>query len=103
MNSVALIATSATESRSKAKTSSRPVQNWVLSPIQDGLYIIVAPVLVLVAAIWAFSRFGAAEATSFIIVAHIIMTVAHHLPTFIRVYGDVELFKRFKWSFVLGP
>jgi hypothetical protein len=81
----------------------RPAQNWILDPLQDGLFVIAAPLIVLAAALWAFAKFGAAEATSLIIVAHIIMTVAHHLPTFIRIYGDVDLFRRFKWSFVLGP
>jgi hypothetical protein len=81
----------------------RPIQNWVLNPYQDTLFVIAAPVIVLAVTLWAFQRFGAAEATSLIVVTHIIMTVAHHLPTFIRIYGDVDLFKRFKWNFVLGP
>jgi hypothetical protein len=78
-------------------------QNWVLDPLQDSLFIIVAPLIVLLLAIWAFQHYGAAQATTLIITVHIVMTVAHHLPTFIRIYGDVDLFKRFKWSFVLGP
>jgi len=32
-----------------------------------------------------------------------VMTVAHHLPTFIRIYGDVDLFQRFNGLFLLGP
>ncbi|MBC7983497.1 MAG: hypothetical protein H7Y02_06550 [Candidatus Obscuribacterales bacterium] len=80
-----------------------PRQNWVLTPTQDALFVIFAPLLVLAAALIAFRKLGAAEATSLIVVAHIVMTVAHHLPTFIRIYGDVDLVKRFKWSFVLGP
>jgi hypothetical protein len=86
-----------------ALKGSRSRQNWVLDPIQDALFIIVAPLIVLAIAVWVFARYGATEATALIIVAHVIMTVAHHLPTFIRIYGDVDLFKRFKWSFVLGP
>jgi hypothetical protein len=81
----------------------RPRQNWVLSPVQDALFIIVAPFIVLGLALLAFHFYGVAEATALIVVSHIVMTVAHHLPTFIRIYGDTELFKRFKWSFVLGP
>lgn len=78
-------------------------QNWILDPFQDTLFVIAAPVLVLLAALGAFRIFGAEAAAQFIIVGHIVFTVAHHLPTFIRIYGDVELFKRFKWSFVLAP
>jgi len=83
--------------------SARPRQNWVLDPLQDTLFVIVAPLIVLALGIFAFKRYGAAEATALIVLAHVVMTVAHHLPTFIRIYGDVDLFKRFKWSFVLGP
>jgi len=80
-----------------------PRQNWVLDPVQDMLFVIAAPILVLLAALAMFRTLGAEAATSFIIVGHIVFTVAHHLPTFIRIYGDVDLFKRFKWSFVIGP
>ena len=78
-------------------------QNWILDPFQDAVFVIVAPVLVLLAAIVTFKVLGGVAATSLIILAHIVITVAHHLPTFIRIYGDVELFQRFKWSFVLAP
>jgi hypothetical protein len=81
----------------------RPVQNWILDPLQDGLFVIAAPLLVLALALFAFARLDAAVATSLIITTHIVMTVAHHLPTFIRIYGDVDLFKRFKWNFLLAP
>lgn len=84
-------------------SSMRTRQNWILDPFQDTLLVIAAPVLVLVAALAAFRIFGAEAAAGFIIVGHIVFTVAHHLPTFIRIYGDVELFKRFKWSFLLAP
>ena len=78
-------------------------QNWILDPFQDALFVIVAPVLILLAAIFTFRTIGGVAATSLIVVAHIVITVAHHLPTFIRIYGDVDLFQRFKWSFVLAP
>ncbi len=78
-------------------------QNWVLTPFQDSLFIIVAPLLVLGVALALFGVFGAAEATAYILLAHVVMTVAHHLPTFIRIYGDVELFRRFRRSFILAP
>lgn len=62
-----------------------------------------APLLALAAAIAAFGYFGATAATAYIVLLHVVFTVAHHLPTFIRVYGDTELFRRFKWTFVLAP
>ena len=78
-------------------------QNWVLDPVQDTVLIIAAPLLVLALALVAFRTLPAGDATSLIIVSHVVLTVAHHLPTFIRIYGDVELFRRYRWSFLLAP
>jgi hypothetical protein len=86
-----------------AVVAHRPKQNWVLDPFQDSLFIIFAPIIVVALALIPFHTLSIADATALVIVTHIVMTVAHHLPTFIRIYGDVDLFKRFKWSFVLGP
>ncbi|MDE0736379.1 MAG: hypothetical protein OSB47_11190, partial [Pirellulaceae bacterium] len=33
----------------------------------------------------------------------VIFNVAHHLPTFMRIYGDRDLVRRFRWSLLLGP
>jgi hypothetical protein len=81
----------------------RPAQNWILNPLQDSLFIIAAPLLALGLALASFIWLGAAAATGAILVTHVVFTVAHHLPTFIRVYGDVELFRRYRWSFLLAP
>src|SRR4051812_14216424 len=78
-------------------------QNWILDPVQDGVWVIGAPLITLGLALLAFTFTKAATATAWIIVSHVVFTVAHHLPTFIRIYGDVDLFRRFKWSFVFGP
>ena len=78
-------------------------QNWILSPVQDTLFVVAAPALVLAAAVALFAALGAADATAYIVLLHVVLTVAHHLPTFLRVYGDVDLFRRFKWTFILAP
>ena len=78
-------------------------QNWILSPAQDTLFVLAAPLLVLGAAVALFVAVGAADATKAILLLHVVLTVAHHLPTFIRVYGDVDLYRRFKWTFLLAP
>jgi hypothetical protein len=83
--------------------AARPSQNWVLTPFQDVLLIIAAPLLCLALALLALRQYGAERGAALVITAHIVLTVAHHLPTFIRIYGDVELFRRFKWNFLLGP
>ena len=30
-------------------------------------------------------------------------SIGHHLPGFLRAYGDRELFQRFRWRFLLAP
>ena len=86
-----------------AAPAAAPRQAWILSPAQDALLVVGAPLLTLAAAVATFGYFGAADATAYIVLLHVVFTVAHHLPTFIRVYGDTDLFRRFKWTFVLAP
>lgn len=85
------------------RPAAAPRQNWVLDPVQDLLLIILAPVLCLGLALAAMARFGAERGAALVITAHVVLTVAHHLPTFIRIYGDVDLFRRFRWTFLLAP
>lgn len=86
-----------------AMPRARVAQNWVLDPLWDSLLIVAIPLLTMAAALALFQTMGSVAATSLIIVVHIVFTVAHHLPTFIRIYGDVELFRRHQWQFVLAP
>jgi hypothetical protein len=83
--------------------SIRPAQNWVLDPIQDFLFIIAAPLICLGLAVLAMQYYGAARGATMVIMAHVVLTVAHHMPTFIRIYGDLDLLQRFKRNFLLGP
>ena len=83
--------------------SVRPKQNWVLDPVQDFLFIIAAPLICLGLAVLAMQYYGAARGATMVIMAHVVLTVAHHMPTFIRIYGDLDLLQRFKWNFLLGP
>ena len=83
--------------------SPRPAQNWILDPFQDFLFIIAAPLICLGLAVLAMHYYGAARGATMVIMAHVVLTVAHHMPTFIRIYGDLDLLQRFKWNFLLGP
>ena len=80
-----------------------PAQNWILDPFQDAVFILGAPLIVLALALAAFLLLDATVATALIIGAHFVFTVGHHMPTFIRIYGDVELLRRFRWSLLLAP
>lgn len=77
--------------------SGRP---WILSPGLDGAFIIGAPFLVLPA------LFALAEVVDPVVVAGLVLVVlstAHHLPGFLRVYGDPVLFERYKMRFLVIP
>lgn len=83
--------------------SPRPAQNWILDPVRDALFIIGTPLATLALAIATFAILGPERSPAWILTVFIVFNTAHHLPTFIRIYGDVDLFRRFRWSFVLGP
>src|SRR5882757_3022850 len=75
-------------------------QNWVLDRFQDTVLIIAAPLLTLALALLTIYFFGINQGATLVLLVHVVFTVAHHLPTFIRIYGDVELFRRFNWHFI---
>jgi hypothetical protein len=80
-----------------------PAQNWILNPALDALCIIGAPLIVLSLVLVAFAVLRPVAATVLVLGVHVVMTVAHHMPTFIRIYGDVELRSHFKWTLRLAP
>ena len=83
-----------------AATCKRPIrQNWILSPQRDMCFILLAPVFVLALLLW-LSQLTTAL-TVFAIVG--IYNIAHHLPTLLRIYGDRDLFRRYRWRFLLAP
>ena len=98
-------------------TTAKLRQNWVLGPVSDFLLIIGAPVLGL---FWAVATYHIAYRISLdvfelssaaaisngvttVLGIFMVFNVAHHLPTFIRIYGDRDLVRRFRWSLLLGP
>ena len=63
-------------------------------------YLIAAPLAIVPLVMWG-ARYISSEqvwllATSF-------ASIGHHLPGFMRAYGDRELFRRFRWRFLLVP
>ena len=74
-------------------------QNWVISPVWDMLLIVAAPPIALLWGTWTSKHLG----PEVVLVTFAIFTIAHHLPTFIRIYGDLDLLRRFRWSLLLGP
>jgi hypothetical protein len=58
-----------------------------------------APLIVLVWGVATFIAFGAAA----VVVTYTVCTIAHHFPTFLRIYTDADLLRRYRWSLLLGP
>ena len=79
--------------------ASRPGQ-WILSPSLDLLLFIGAPLVVMAVFLPLRSLFSSREIAIFLLA---FFTFGHHFPTFLRAYGDKELFDRFRWRFLLAP
>ncbi|MCR9245166.1 MAG: tetratricopeptide repeat protein [bacterium] len=82
------------------KTAASPARSpWILGPWRDSLLIIGSPILVVPLVLLALTWFSAAQVTAFAV----LFAMSHHLPGFIRAYGDRELFRRFRTRFLLAP
>src|SRR4051794_30042169 len=84
------------EASAKRPSSSR----WVMSPAADLLLVIGAPLLS------ALFVLPLSELTSPATVWAIVMAfgaAGHHLPGFLRTYGDRALFRRYRLRFLLAP
>lgn len=74
-------------------------QNWIISPRADIALIIAAPILWF---LWA-AAFNVAFGPEVVVAIFLGFNIGHHLPTFMRIYGDTDLLKRFRYSLLLGP
>lgn len=77
-----------------------PSSAWILSPVSDSLLFIGAPLICIAAFLPLRSAWGAENLSLFLLA---FFTFGHHLPGFIRAYGDRELFARYRWRFLLAP
>ena len=73
---------------------------WIISPFWDSVLFIAAP-LVSIGALFPLKGFWSSQGYATFLVAF--LTFGHHLPGFIRAYGDHELFQRYRWRFLLAP
>jgi tetratricopeptide (TPR) repeat protein len=76
------------------------MSRWIISPLADTLLFIAVP-LVTVAALIPLSRFFPPAEFAAVLLAF--FTFGHHLPGFLRAYGDKELFSQYRWRFLLAP
>ena len=73
---------------------------WILGPVRDSLLFIGAP-LVAIATFLPMRAWFSSQEIAVVLLA--IFTFGHHFPTFLRAYGDHELFARYRWRFLLAP
>ena len=83
-----------------AARSPQVLAGWIISPFWDSILFIGAP-LVVIAGFLPLRSVMSSERIAILLLAF--FTFGHHFPTFLRSYGDTELFRRFRWRFLLAP
>lgn len=86
--------------RAHAGKGSVAVSRWIVSPTADSLIFIGAPLVCIALFLPLRSFFSSREIAVFLLA---FFTFGHHLPGFLRAYGDRELFNRFRLRFLLTP
>lgn len=79
----------------------KPRSPWIVSPSWDLAYVVATPLLILPVVTLLAHRVFSPEQISLVVVAF--ASIGHHLPGFMRCYGDRDLFERFRWRFILAP
>ncbi len=91
---------SKTISRNTDSTTTSRRSIWILDPARDLLLFVATPLLILPLA-WAIR--ASASDQFFALVVAAFGQVGHNLPGFIRAYGDRDLFRRFRFRFIVAP
>src|SRR5687768_12629938 len=86
---------------SSAATQPSRKKAWIVSPAWDLVYVVLTPVLIVPAVLVAARRWLAPEQIYLAVIAF--ASLGHHLPGFMRAYGDRELFARYRDRFLLAP
>ncbi|RMG54209.1 MAG: tetratricopeptide repeat protein [Acidobacteria bacterium] len=73
---------------------------WILSPFWDSVLFIGAPLVCMAAFLPMRAYFSSRQIAVFLLA---FFTFGHHLPGFLRIYGDRELFARYRLRFLLAP
>ena len=95
----------ATIAETPVQSSERPTQNWVVNPVSDLLFVIGAPLvaLALFAPIFWLAPGFDVDGTSLIFLIFVGFNLGHHVPMFVRIWGDKALVERFRWNLFLAP
>lgn len=86
---------------SPAAANAAPSRPWIVSPAWDLVYLVLTPLLI-VPAVLVVARQSLPPEDIYLAVISF-ASLGHHLPGFMRAYGDRNLFERFRWRFLLAP
>ena len=76
-----------------------PENYWILSPLKDGMLILLTPLAVML----LFAAAGHYRWQGFLIGFGLMLAVGHYLPGMIRAYGDPTLFRRYRLRLIVAP
>ncbi|MCG8450680.1 MAG: tetratricopeptide repeat protein [Pirellulales bacterium] len=76
-------------------------QAWIVSAWWDLTYVVVTPLLIVPVVLVLARRWLTPEEVSLAVIAF--ASLGHHLPGFMRAYGDRDLFLRYRARFLLVP
>jgi Flp pilus assembly protein TadD len=74
---------------------------WIISPVWDVALLVGSPLAIVPALLWLGDHWASPETISIAVLAF--ASAGHHLPGFLRAYGERDLFRRFRWRFLLAP
>lgn len=83
------------------QTSAAKPRTWIVSPAWDLTYLVLTPLAIVPAVLIAVRQWLSAEQVYLAVISF--ASLGHHLPGFMRAYGDRELFQRYRWRFLLAP
>ncbi|TWU25578.1 tetratricopeptide repeat protein [Bythopirellula polymerisocia] len=84
----------------RTPVTARP-QSWIISPWWDMTYVVITPVLIVPVILILGRQWLTPEQVSLAVISF--ASLGHHLPGFMRAYGDRELFQRYRLRFLLVP
>ncbi|WP_168206747.1 tetratricopeptide repeat protein [Lacipirellula limnantheis] len=86
---------------SSTAATTAPRRPWIVSPAWDLFYLVLTPLLIVPTVLVAARQWLRPEDIYLAVISF--ASLGHHLPGFMRAYGDRELFSRFRWRFLLAP
>ena len=91
---------SAAPAQKREVTPSPASAGWIVSAFWDSVLFIGAPLVAMISLLPLRAYWSSQQLSIFLLA---FFTFGHHLPGFLRAYGDRELFARYRLRFLLAP